>query len=283
MYRIATIPFFVVVLVVSILVLVASSSSSNAAEEEEKRQNIMGDMLMPELEEQVKGLCKEIVKEGLCVTQKDIMKEYCQEACIEWEQSLTKTENAHDPDNEFFSLSAKDKTGKLIDFDRFEGYLTMVLNLGLTCMGDDDDKKNPQVAAVQQGLNEFDKLLNVWPHGLEIIVFPFQAPKPGAKEEEEDDCDLADIKTVVSALTSQKVHIMEPVYINDGKDTTTTTTTTTHPVFQYFKKLFQMEAMDSRLATYFFVNPDGNAIFKYYAASFDQVKKYLRQILERDL
>lgn len=259
---------FLVVLVVSTMMLVTSSSAA-----EEKRQNDMAEMFMPGLEEQVKGMCHELVKQGLCATQKDIMEEYCQEACIEWEQSLAKTENARDPDNEFFSLSAKDKTGKVIDFDRFEGYLTMVLNLGLTCMGDDDDKKNPQVAAVQQGLNEFDKLLTVWQHGLEIIVFPFQAPKLGGAAEE-DDCDLADIKTVVSALTAQKVHIMEPVHIN-GKDT--------HPVFQYFKKLFKIEAMDARLATYFFVNPDGNAIFKYYAASFDQIKKYLRQILERDL
>jgi glutathione peroxidase len=227
------------------LLLRASSTSSASADLEDKFDNI----------------CEEMVHMGKCQTEPDLMLKYCEKSCAKWQKGKYKVEVERVTDDEpsFFELSAKTATGSTMHFDRFEGYITIVVNMAKACSPTLD---------LEEGLKVFEHFHDTWPYVLEIMVFPFQHPRVDYVKK---DCST-DESTINK--NGRHIHMMEEAEINGEH---------THPVYKYLKKKFKIEELDPDMATYFLINPDGDTIEAHHGATVNHMKHYIRQHLEKDL
>mmetsp|Transcript_959 Transcript_959/g.1352 ORF Transcript_959/g.1352 Transcript_959/m.1352 type:complete len:257 (+) Transcript_959:140-910(+) len=205
--------------------------------------------------------CKDLVKEGKCRTDPHEMYSNCRYSCSKWAEENTKKDVAYikDGDESFFELSAKNSTGSVINFDRFEGYVTIVINVVKICLQD----------SVEQGYQIFESLQRVWPYTVEILVFTFEHP-------DFDYSKIEDCKAHEEAFKKKgrHIHVMEQVNINGPK---------THPVYKYLKGLFHMDELDNNYSTFFLVTPDGDSIEVHLGSSEEQLKAAIRMHLDRDL
>ena len=188
------------------------------------------------------------------------MQKNCQDACYKWKHDIEKirVQYINEDQPSFFDLSAKNSTGHLLKFQRFEGVVTIVTILMKGCY-----KKEK----IESDYRSIEALQDIWPYGLEIVIFHFEHP---AIDYSQRDCE--DFKLVHKAPRT-KLHIMELVNINGPE---------THPVLKYLKNVFNIDDFDGNFAPFFFVNPDGNKIEFHRGASFDSLKEYVRRNLKRE-
>lgn len=209
------------------------------------------------IEDQLDEICEELVKQDKCRTDADLMMKYCEKSCVAWQDNLAKIEGERvDPsDGDFFDFSAKTSTGAVLDFERFEGYMTMVMNVALSC--------SPE-HKLEDGLKQIEHIQNIYPYSLEIVVFPFRHPKV--------DYETADCAENMAALKKggRKIHVMEEVEVNGDN---------THPVFKFLKKPFKIDELSHSIATFFFVRPNGVDLVAYHGASEQHIMKFLSQQL----
>jgi glutathione peroxidase-family protein len=213
------------------------------------------------LENQLEEVCDELVEQGKCASDKELMMKYCEHSCVKWSKGISKVEIERVPESDaiFFDFKANTASGKKLNFERFEGYWTMVVNVALTCSEKLD---------MEKGLEIFEEIHETWPYIVEVIVFPFRHPRV---DYEKSDCnkDMAAMKK-----EGMKIHRMEEVDMN-GNDT--------HQVYKFLKKPFNIEELDTDLATYFFVNPDGDRIVAHHGASLSHIKRWISQQLQQEL
>lgn len=216
---------------------------------------------LADLENQLVDICDDLVKQDKCRTDPELMIKYCEKACVKWQEGISKIEMERLPESDgtFFEFSAKSAAGDLLNFERFEGYWTMVVNVALAC--------DPQ-RDLEEGLKIFQRIQETWPYILEIVLFPFRHP---GIDYEKVNCekDMAALQK-----KGRKIHLMQAVKLN-GKDT--------DPIYIFLKKPFKIVNLDTDLATYFFVNPDGDQIIAHHGASLDQIKRYLSEQLQQEL
>jgi len=205
--------------------------------------------------------CAELVQQDKCRTDPHDMFEHCRYSCSKWAQEQEKSQSVtiQDEDPSFFDLEAQNSTGSPLHFDRFEGYITLVINVPKTCIKDN----------VEQAYHIFESLQRVWPYTVEILLFTFEHP-------EMDYSIIDDCQAFRESFhkPGRSIHVMEEVDINGPK---------THPVYKYLKGLFNLTDLETNFSTYFLITPNGDSIEMYRGSSEEQLKLAIRTHLDRDL
>lgn len=179
------------------------------------------------------------------------MQQNCPLACHKATYRAPETSTSHDIDD-FYQLSATLANGKVLSMEQFEGYVTVVVNVARIC------------DYTELFYNTLEHMHGIYPYALEILAFPFNSQNANI------DACIRQIEDDEKA--DHKIRIMKPM---DGPDS--------HPVFDFLKKSFNMEALDSGFASYFFINPDGNVIEMHYGASYNALKRFVDYHVKEDL
>jgi len=206
------------------------------------------------------AICAQMANDGKCKTQPKIALEFCAKACHELEMSKAyyQTIELDDEDDEpFFDLRAKNWTGSSLNFNGFDGYITSVINIGITCEPGEGELLASRI----------DQFRKVMPNTLELLVFPFDLTEE--QNLKETECASFDhiLKTVRKTL-----HIMELTNINGPN---------THPVFKYLKEKFGIDEMSANQSSFFFVNPEGTQIDLLEGQSFSRLKHHVKNHLNK--
>lgn len=243
----------------------ALAQAKKMMEEMQKKQKLGGGETTKEkvYEDRMdEKICASMAREGKCDTQPDITLEFCEKTCYELKKSLEYFQTItidEDTDDSFYELSARDSNGSMINFDGFDGYITAVVNIGMTCNSMEDKK-------FASNIEKFRKLM---PYTLKLIVFPFQMSSSSSVDSSQ--C-LSSVKSILKEVPPRKnVHIMEIVDIN-GPDI--------HPVYKYLKDSAKIETMKSDVTTFFFVNPMGTKIDVLIGQTYGKVKEHVNRYLK---
>ena len=139
----------------------------------------------------------------------------------------------------------------------------MVLNVAKVCKSQLPDPDGSFFSA-------FEDLQKVWPHSLELIIFPYELPE---YDYENEDCAAFE---EAAKKTGRSIRVMEMVEFNGPSDEI-------HPVYRYFKSKARLENIHYDFATAFLVNPDASFVEVHQAPSGDILKKYLARIFDKEL
>jgi len=204
--------------------------------------------------------CSHWAKEGHCVfghTRSDFMMNWCTKSCVE-ALELKPAEVRYLKENEqiFFDLEATNVYGDVLDFERFEGYVTVVVNAARDCYNSD---------VFYQVLEHYR---SIYPYTVEILLFPFDHPDTQQGYEE---CP----ETIEESEHKKRhVHIMKPVQFTGSK---------AHPLYKMLTKVFDIEKFSLKKPYYFFINPDGNVIEMHQGAGLQNLKDYISRHAKTDL
>lgn len=167
-------------------------------------------------------------------------------------------------DTQFFDLEAKRFfNNKNMSFDRFEGYLTVVGNLGKLC-------HMPQ--AIDEVLLAMEDLLETWPYSLNVVLFPYPHPKLNYDEHDCSHFEHTIASTQENSKLKDKLYMMEETVLN-GKEA--------HPVYEWLKDQTDMEEMFEEYATFFFIGLDGRRI-DVVQGDFQNVKKHVQRLTQNN-
>lgn len=202
--------------------------------------------------------CEELAEKGDCrnPANMDFMLKNCAASC-EKQPGVRKVEvmPIGEDEPQFFELSAEDVHGNILDFEEFEGYITLLVNCARIC------------GVTEQYYTMLEHMHEVWPYTLEILAFPFWK----SDSQERPECPShkeADLRK------GRKIHVMKEVELNGPN---------AHPVYQFLKKKFNQETIDESYATFFLINPDGNLVEAHFGTSPSQLKLYIQKHLKEDL
>jgi len=222
-------------------------------------------------------ICAQLESEHKCEDMKDFMYEYCRRTCYDLHMSkayYTRIEFDDDLSDEFFALTAKNWTGTDLRFQDFDGYITVVMNIGITCDPGED-------VVMGQKLTEFRKLM---PYTLNLLVFPhIKKHKWFDTEDWKNNCTTFDelIKTKRETL-----HIMDLARVNrlvedrhamrlDVEEEEAKV----HPVWKFLKKQVGKDFIDHDKSTFFFVNPVATSMDVLVGAPLPYLKKHIDEVL----
>jgi len=197
--------------------------------------------------------CEEWASRGDCKPngRPYFMQQNCPLACHKATYKPPETSTTHDIDD-FYQLSATDAKGKVVSMENFEGYVTVIVNVARIC------------DYTELFYNTLEHMHGIYPYALEILAFPFNSPNANI------DACIRQIETDEKA--EHMIRIMKPM---DGPDS--------HPLFDFLKGAFNVKALDSGFATYFFINPDGNNIEMHYGSSYNALKRFVDYHVKEDL
>ena len=216
--------------------------------------------------------CDELVKEKKCITSPEQMKKDCPISCREWQNQRMKTDFARISDDQpsFFDLSAKNATGSTLDFDMFDGYLTIVSNVLKDCLP----------GRIDAAIADMEHLHDVWPFALEVLVFPFSTPEQKEMNQAFEMTIGCDSFKEAVEKKGRRIHVMDEVEIN-GKNA--------HPVYKYLIQQFERSLKDedgllpTDLATFFIITPDGDRIEMHIGGTLERIKKSVAEHMKQDL
>uniref|UniRef100_A0A7R9Z229 ShKT domain-containing protein n=1 Tax=Pseudictyota dubia TaxID=2749911 RepID=A0A7R9Z229_9STRA len=202
--------------------------------------------------------CEEMAQKGDCTKPErmEFMLKNCAASC-EKQPGVRKVEvmPIGDDEPQFFDLSAEDAHGNVIEFDDFEGYVTLVVNCAKIC------------GATEHFYKALDHIHDVWPYTVEILAFPFW--KKDTNETPETCPSLREAEL----SKDRKIHVMKEVELKGPN---------MHPVYKFFKNKFNQEVDDS-YSTFFLVNPDGNLVEAHFGTHPTAIKQYIQKHLKEDL
>jgi len=192
------------------------------------------------------------------------MMKYCRKSCANYNRSREKYDffTVSDDEESFFELSAKTVTGETLNFERFEGYVTMVINMAKLCKS-----VNPNAEIYFAHMEDLQK---VWPYSFELIVFPFEHPKFDYANE-----DCADFEEA-ARRPGRSIHVMETANIHVPVEEL-------HPVYKYMMGKAKFDKLDVDVATFFVVNPEGSRVEVHQGTSLTSLKRYLHRMFETEL
>mmetsp|Transcript_2394 Transcript_2394/g.4978 ORF Transcript_2394/g.4978 Transcript_2394/m.4978 type:complete len:248 (+) Transcript_2394:272-1015(+) len=214
--------------------------------------------------------CDELAKKNKCLTNQEQMLKDCPLACRKWEEATYRVEYARigEDDPSFFELSAKNSTGSTLNFDMFDGYLTIVANVLKSCIP----------GQMEQVFASIEHLHDVWPYALEVLIFPFSTPESDEEVRQFQMSIGCDSYTDAVEKKGRRIHVMEEAKLN-GNDA--------HPVYRYLGKQFKLKLDGGKIptdvASFFIVTPDGDRIEAHFGSSRTRLKHTLAMHLEQDL
>lgn len=203
--------------------------------------------------------CEELAKEGQCSTNANYMSENCQMTCSKWISQQEKTDYFtidHDIDITFYHLGAHTAPEGFLNFEMFEDYVTIVVNLPKLC-----STALPTYTAVEKYFSAIESLSEASPYAIEIVVFPFFKSGVDYKNE---DCFLFDR---AAKKKHRKIHITTTVEIN-GFDA--------HPLYKYMKEKAGLDALDEEHSTFFLVNAAGTRVDYFTGTTLSRFKTLLK-------
>jgi len=201
--------------------------------------------------------CMSAVNRGHCRTEPEEMMKGCRKSCADYERNRSKFDYflVDEDEESFFDLNAKTFTGKHLDFEQFDGYVTIVTTMAKLCKSSTRPDSEAYFATLEE-------LQRIWPYSLELLVFPFEHPSVDYATEDCVDFEESAKKT------GRPIHVMEMIDINAPFSTL-------HPVFKYFKTKAILGNLDVDTATCFLINPEGRRIEVHQSASLDTIKKHI--------
>lgn len=201
--------------------------------------------------------CAKMAEAGDCRTNPEYMLKTCPLSCEKQPgiRRAFESEAVDEGDPLFFDLSATTAEGKLMSFDRFEGYVTLVVNAARDCVHMD------------AFYSQMEHLHSIYPYTIEILVFPFR------RAEWDDEGCAIDFKKL-DTMKDRKIHIMEESNMNGPN---------THPVYKYLKDIFGIDDLDDAVQTFFLINPDGNVVDKYLVKNLDTIQGHIERHLNMEL
>lgn len=135
-----------------------------------------------------------------------------------------------------------------------------------TNVNKDKNDNSPKVAP-ESVFESIERLAQVYPHAVEVLVFPYK--HPNVNYDQHLDCKEFDtiIQTTNEKYKKMKqhrnIHVMQEVNLkqNDEKQSRV------HPVFQLFLKLLKFQEFVFDTQFYFIVKPDGIDASYHYGKS----------------
>jgi glutathione peroxidase len=198
--------------------------------------------------------CEQWAVMGECDANPNYMLQNCATACEKYAQT------PEYPDLEgidsFFQLTANDIDGNKVNFERFIGYVTIIVNVASFC-----GYTESHYAGLVQLHREFADTGLV-----EIIAFPCN--QFGAQEPE----GPAFIKKF-AAKKGVEFTMMEKIDVNGPK---------THQVYQFLKRETGPRQIGWNFATYYVIDSDGN-VNSYSGTEPMELKDVVLDLLEREL
>ena len=215
--------------------------------------------------------CKELVSKNQCQTDPERMKRDCPISCRRWQESRSKALNSYvmvGDEHPFSELSAQTSVGSKLEFERFDGHLTIVTNAPRDCRD----------GVTERTLSTLEGLLDVWSYGLEIVLFTFVNPNVEEEWDAAEEHGLLDCTSHREAVKKgrRRLHVMEEVKINGPN---------THPVFKYLKDAFDFgeDGLSMDTTTFFIVSPDGDWIKANVGLSLAGLKRAISLLLDKEL
>lgn len=195
-------------------------------------------------EEDLYENCSKRAADGECRTNSDEMLRDCPVSCAQ-QPGIHKFHYRalHPGEEPLFDLDtvAKDEFGRKVDLERFYGYMTIVTAVPSKC------------GLTQLFYDQLMHLHDVWPYGLEIMVFPSpQMTIPGTDDTHGVDNSPSHLCPEMHQMDKQKKHpitVMETINVNGPE---------THPVYQYLKGMQGMKDINTLQPTYFIIFPEGD-------------------------
>jgi len=185
------------------------------------------------------------------------MLQECAESCSK-EPEFRKVEVQHvkeGVDASFFELEAVDYRGNVVEFERLEGYITIVLNIPKVC------------GKAKEVYSTLEQLHSVWPWTLAILIFPY--PPSSSTTNCNDEYKKAAMQHSKNLLTFQDITL------NGGPKE--------HAVYSYFKNIFKIQEFEEENGCTFLVNPDGDIVEYHHRQHIPGLKEYIAGHLQADL
>jgi len=215
--------------------------------------------------------CEELVELGRCYSDKiqtwDICKKSCRDALSLDRKTDGEPENIKigTHDESFFNLTAFTSTNELIQFEKFRGVFTIVMNFSVICQ----PKESKRAVKGDVYFRNVEQLHQIWPEGLEFLIFQYKHPK---FDYEEDDCTSY---TDASKVHGRSIHVMEVTNLHGPlKDQ--------HPVYQYLQGRTGNYRMNYEQPAYFIVSPDGSQIEVHRHTNFSRIRAHINKVLKPD-
>jgi len=203
--------------------------------------------------------CFEKAVAGECMNDPEEMHARCPDVCRRWHEDQVKysTYSLDDSDASLYDINVVNATGHTINFERFEGYVTLVLPIAKTC----DGAKVPAANLLQS----IEDLKSVYPYTVEILVFPFEHPSK--------DYDGLDCSHFEEEIRKEGKHIqvMDFVHLNGPG---------AHPLFDLFRSAMNILNFNLDEVLYFVVLPDFDKFEIHWGKSLVDMRDVLRVLVK---
>lgn len=178
------------------------------------------------------------------------MEKICKKACMDKLPYFKSTK--YDDDGEFFELNAKRWNGSSLDFERFIGFITLIINVPVTCQDSAGEKDNL--------LRDFNRLMKITPRSsIEYVLFPVISG--------DHQCDDEKLRAIFADIDANKnVQMMEALASSDEFST--------HPVYQYLMTITGIKEIGNDISTIMSINPMGSQIDVLEGQTHEKVKRY---------
>ena len=188
------------------------------------------------------------------------MLEKCHSECVEWQEYTLKYKRYQVSDEKketLFDMSLRDVNGKSMQFDQFEGYVTMILPLAKTCSG--------SKVAVAEIFDSIDRLQKVWPYAVQILVFAYEHPLMDYSKKNCEDFE----DEYEKRANKSGAYMMDELEGLEG-----------HPLFELMKDIMGVDELKMETTHYFVVGPDFSMIEHHYGKSLLDMKDILRELIK---
>lgn len=224
-------------------------------------------------------ICAQMAFEKKCEDAPDMMREFCHKACYDLIKSQSyyqRIEFDEDTSEEFYELQAKNMTGYTHKFSEFDGYITSIITIGISCQEGEEE-------ILASKLEEFRKTM---PYTLKLLAFPFfldpsMTKCPGKKD-----------YPILVSKKRKNLHIMDFAKINtairpadyvedeDEEDCGDLfDENSVHPVFRFLKKHMKKDRLKDDRTTFFFINPVASRMDVLEGAPLSYLKKHIKEHL----
>ncbi len=185
------------------------------------------------------------------------MQENCSKSCLVWTQEQLQYKPVP-LENSFYDLSATIAGTKSdINFERFEGYFTLIVPLPKTCGGSISPKTM---------FDSISKTKQMFSYSLEVLVFPYEHPTVNYNGK-----DCSEFEALTRNTEKNQLYIIEESKLFGEK---------IHPVFSYFLDAMEIEEFDLETLFYIIVTPDGDRAMYHYNQSLMDLQVSLRKYIK---
>jgi hypothetical protein len=199
------------------------------------------------------------------------MDEYCAKTCQAWKLKYQAFRLKPD---EFYELASTNAaTNKIVDFERFEGYVTFIVPLARMCR----KSKDPKVPSAKQIFEQLEHIKQVYKYSVEVLVFPYDHPREKGhdqtnNDDDDDDDDAYSFDcTEFNTLMQQQnrnIYVFQKSHLTrksrGGKQL--------DKVFQLLLERLNLKEFNFETQFYFILQPDGMNAFYHFGLGLEDMQ-----------